>query len=691
MQRKTTQHLLIILAVGLVISTLVAPSWAVSSGPGPLEEARQSSSGRDLPSSFDWRDLGGLTPVKDQTPCNGCWCFAALGTLESALLRHTGVEYDLSEQEIISCVMPGHGCNGGYPTIAWDHIQRHGVRTEACVPYQASHDVPCDDGDCGIVATCGGWVEVPSFLDDIKAAVMLGPVTSSFRVYPDFYEYTDGCYEHPGQDWPDHEVLIVGWDDQRCDGAGAWLCRNSFGPDWGDLGGYFWARYGTCSIGTGCQRMIYDAADRLVHHRHQILDSQGDQDGWADRGETVTLSVTLHNQLLASSRTGVTAHLASLSPWATVVEPVDTFGDLEPGQQAAGAAGFRVRVADNAPDGAIAELVLDLGAAGRDTFDLDLGPVRLLLVDDDGVASHEAWAAEALDRLGYRYHRWSVRLQGPAGAELLQRYQTVVYHVGSMGTISPWDGGVEQQALRDYLDTGGRLLVYGNDVVSSLWESGDAASRQFCRDYLRCTYQGRVSVDPTLFVSGAAGDPVSDGLALTLNGPDSATDQQMIEQIQPEPGSVGVFTHAPGCEVAVRHVGNFRLVLLAFGLEGVSGQAEQTELMRRCLTWLNDGSPTSAPLPESHGALLRGVRPNPFNARAEIALRLPLPGSVSVRVHDARGRQVCSLQEGHLAAGEQTLVWDGRDDRGEPVASGLYLVQLISGTHRESAKLAVIK
>ncbi|NIM20547.1 MAG: hypothetical protein GTO51_10015 [Candidatus Latescibacteria bacterium] len=54
-----------------------------------------------FPSSFDWRDYAGVTPVKDQDGCGSCWDFAAVGALESMVLINSGFEYDLSEQQVL--------------------------------------------------------------------------------------------------------------------------------------------------------------------------------------------------------------------------------------------------------------------------------------------------------------------------------------------------------------------------------------------------------------------------------------------------------------------------------------------------------------------------------------------------------------------------------------------------------------
>ena len=50
-----------------------------------------------MPARYDLRDLGQVTPVKNQGKGGNCWAFAALGALESAILKASGDYLDLSE------------------------------------------------------------------------------------------------------------------------------------------------------------------------------------------------------------------------------------------------------------------------------------------------------------------------------------------------------------------------------------------------------------------------------------------------------------------------------------------------------------------------------------------------------------------------------------------------------------------
>lgn len=72
------------------------------------------------------------------------------------------------------------------------------------------------------------------------------------------------------------------------------------------------------------------------------------------------------------------------------------------------------------------------------------------------------------------------------------------------------------------------------------------------------------------------------------------------------------------------------------------------------------------------------VVPNPFNPSTMLRYALPAPARVSVLIVDARGRLVRSLTLGGRPAGDGTLSWDGRDEHGRALPSGVYLCRLVA-------------
>lgn len=95
-------------------------------------------------------------------------------------------------------------------------------------------------------------------------------------------------------------------------------------------------------------------------------------------------------------------------------------------------------------------------------------------------------------------------------------------------------------------------------------------------------------------------------------------------------------------------------------------------------------------LPETF-ALAQNI-PNPFNPTTRIAYSVPAPGSeIDLSVYDTSGRLVATLFSGFREAGVHEAVWDGRDARGETVASGVYFARMDAPGCSSTKKLILLK
>lgn len=86
-----------------------------------------------------------------------------------------------------------------------------------------------------------------------------------------------------------------------------------------------------------------------------------------------------------------------------------------------------------------------------------------------------------------------------------------------------------------------------------------------------------------------------------------------------------------------------------------------------------------------------GNTPNPFNPSTSIAFTVAEPGSVELAVYAATGQRVRTLVSRIMSGGTHEVVWDGRDDSGRPVSSGVYITRLVSGLSSSARKLLLMK
>ena len=245
-----------------------------------INESKNKPHLQEMPSSFSWKNNDGdwTTPVKYQGDCGSCWDFAALGILEAVINikeNNPGLDPDLSEQYVLSCLPSSGSCYGGIPYKALQLIMKtneqgnycNGVPIESCMPYQADDDIPCSDKcpdwqDKLIpVLDYGKWDSDGSEEDRqrIKTQIMQnGPVATGIYASDDFKTW--GLLHHnPSQYYPynghviwnNHVIVIVGWhDDSTIDNGGYWICKNSWGSFWG-YNGFFNIEYGAQCIDRG--------------------------------------------------------------------------------------------------------------------------------------------------------------------------------------------------------------------------------------------------------------------------------------------------------------------------------------------------------------------------------------------------------------------------------------------------------
>ncbi|MEZ4761768.1 MAG: FlgD immunoglobulin-like domain containing protein [Calditrichia bacterium] len=88
---------------------------------------------------------------------------------------------------------------------------------------------------------------------------------------------------------------------------------------------------------------------------------------------------------------------------------------------------------------------------------------------------------------------------------------------------------------------------------------------------------------------------------------------------------------------------------------------------------------------------LRQNYPNPFNPTTTIQFGLPVDAMVSLNIYNARGQLVKALANGTMPAGVHQIAWNGTDEGGTLVASGMYFYMLQSGDFRETRRMILLK
>lgn len=235
----------------------------------------------NLPSTYDLRKLNLVTPADNQGDIGTCWAFAATGSLESYLLEKGYGTYNFSENNVVAgSTTPNYYYLGGNRDMATAYYARWAG------PVLQSTDA---DSLTSIVNrgsfTPSMHVQDVMYLPDrtspldnseLKSQIMnYGAVDSSLYWDDSNYNKSNYTYYDPNsmdKDYANHDVIIVGWDDNYSKenfpnqpaGNGAFICKNSWGTSWGD-NGYFYVSYYDAVIGTSLTTFTAENTSNYNH------------------------------------------------------------------------------------------------------------------------------------------------------------------------------------------------------------------------------------------------------------------------------------------------------------------------------------------------------------------------------------------------------------------------------------------
>lgn len=203
---------------------------------------------------FDWRNRHGrnwITSVKNQGNGDGCWAFSAIGVTEALvnLYFNRPLNYNLSEQEVISCSGGGSNAKGGSSTLALMWIANHGVSEESAFPFSCSDESCENKGDFNEIVSINSMSPIQYNIEEREnqskhALIQYGPLLSGYRYRAnnesnshamalvgygtlhagDTIRFFNSYNQSP------NDFVIIGEDDARI-GKTYWIFKNSYGND----------------------------------------------------------------------------------------------------------------------------------------------------------------------------------------------------------------------------------------------------------------------------------------------------------------------------------------------------------------------------------------------------------------------------------------------------------------------------
>lgn len=321
-------------------------------------------------------------------------------------------------------------------------------------------------------------------------------------------------------------------------------------------------------------------------------------------------------------------------------------------------------------------------------LDIELDVASVMLVDGSGLNDfHTTRYNLAFNALGVSYSKWEAWVDGetvPMDIVSKTKTQTVIWWSRSgTGILS----AEMLNSLTAIVDAGYNLYISAPEVVQQ------NVNHPLFRDKLGIGYGGEHSSFD--FLAGVPGNEIGDGIVFAVNFYfQPSRDVLTISNATGE----GAFYHGSTTELAavnITNTGNGGKAVV-FGLEANLGSSlfnAFVPVMDRILTFfdanvgIGDDVLPAIPLTNE----LAQNFPNPFNPSTTIQYQLKAAGEVELAIFNSLGQKVKVLHSGNQTAGRHTLIWDGVNEFGLQVASGIYFYRLTAGDFVQSKRMLLIR
>jgi len=250
---------------------------------------------------------------------------------------------------------------------------------------------------------------------------------------------------------------------------------------------------------------------------------------------------------------------------------------------------------------------------------------------------------------------------------------------GSGSTYGTYYGPGEDWSTNSTVFTGDTTTVYDGRVSARLqyqWAHPDSAG--FIREYA-ASYQGSPSWS------------INDKLHVWIYGNNSLDQFRfMIDDSDGMEGSPWIPIDWTGWQLVIFDLAVDPVVGWVNGngvLDGPNVSLDSFQIMKAEATAVEPQSISEVPSQYS----LSQNYPNPFNAETRIQFAIQEAGHVSLKVYNVTGQLVRELVDETMPAGSHSTVWNGRDETGQALASGVYFCRMVSGSYAESIKMSFLR
>jgi FlgD Ig-like domain len=317
----------------------------------------------------------------------------------------------------------------------------------------------------------------------------------------------------------------------------------------------------------------------------------------------------------------------------------------------------------------------------------------VLLVAGDNDQGGDSWYHNALTNAGKTVGTWKRQEMGSMTNMEISGFPTVVWATGTV------DGGLDSDdfaALAYYVQHGGNLFLSGQKLAYESCDPGSPYYSPSAKDWfntiLKTDYAGPENTAVT--AAGPSGDLVTGGINFNLNGGSGANNNLNMNALTTLTGGTTSLRYNTANTAAVRtSYGTGKIFFCGFAYEGISFSGSRNGLMNQILAWF---AGELSPVGDMVSPLLASVpyaTPNPFNPQTSIRFEVGGSRDVSAEVviYNLKGQSVRNLFQGAVSPGPQNMIWNGRGDDGQNLATGIYLARVQLEDQSETVKMTLVK
>lgn len=227
---------------------------------------------RSIPYKYNYEDEERVPAVSNQGSLGTCWAFASLTALESSLMPEERYSFSVDHMSLANSFNLGQEAGGDYamsmayllawqgPVLEKDDPYGDGITNKELEAVKHVQEIQI--------------IESKDFETIKKMIFKYGGVQSSFYASSlnsqtgntKYYNPQTNSYCYIGSNKPNHDIVIIGWDDNYpkenfnadIEGNGAFICRNSWGSDFGNNGDFYISYYDT---NIGVHNVVYTRID----------------------------------------------------------------------------------------------------------------------------------------------------------------------------------------------------------------------------------------------------------------------------------------------------------------------------------------------------------------------------------------------------------------------------------------------